>query len=196
MSNGEYKMPQIGDIVAVSHNSNGTAQAVTMGTVWNQSNVPAEGYKGLYRKEYGEETGQAYERYDSNTGVYTQFTPKQTGRTCNGDIIDQAEGMANITAKEEVQVRSTDESASIQAQESVGINAGKTIVLEAGKGISLEVNGAAITISEDGDVSITSPTKIELSAPEVNVTGTNGNVTVSGVSLVAHTHGDSTSPNR
>ena len=52
MSNGEYKMPNIGQIVSVSHNSNGTAAGTTTGTVWNATNKPAEGYKGLYRREY------------------------------------------------------------------------------------------------------------------------------------------------
>ena len=52
ISNGEYKMPSIGQVVSVSHNSNGTAAGTTTGTVWNKTNTPAEGYKGLFRKEY------------------------------------------------------------------------------------------------------------------------------------------------
>ena len=51
MSNGEYKMPCVGQVVSVAHNSNGTAAGTTTGTVWNKTNKPAEGYKGLYRKE-------------------------------------------------------------------------------------------------------------------------------------------------
>lgn len=84
MSNGEYKMPAIGQIVSVSHNSNGTAAATTTGTVWNKTNKPAEGFKGLYRKEFGEKPGQAYSRYDANTGVFTLTVGKVT-ITINGD---------------------------------------------------------------------------------------------------------------
>lgn len=90
MSNGEYKMPRVGQIVSVTHTSNGTAAATTSGTVWNRSNRPAEGFAGLYRKEYGEKAGQAFERYDANTGIYTQYTDVRTGRNCNGDIFDEA----------------------------------------------------------------------------------------------------------
>ena len=48
MSNGEYKMPRVGQIVSVTHTSNGTAAATTSGTVWNRSNRPAEGFAGHY----------------------------------------------------------------------------------------------------------------------------------------------------
>lgn len=92
ISNGEYKMPSIGQVVSVSHNSNGTAAGTTTGTVWNKTNTPAEGYKGLFRKEYAERKGLAYERYDENTGVYTQYVNRRTGRTCNGEIYDEAKG--------------------------------------------------------------------------------------------------------
>lgn len=44
VSNGEYKMPRVGQMVSVFHTSNGTAAGTTMGTVWNRSNKPAEGY--------------------------------------------------------------------------------------------------------------------------------------------------------
>lgn len=71
VSNGEYKMPNVGQMVSVIHNSNGTVAGCSMGTIWNAANRPVEGFKGLFRKEYGERPGQAYSRYDSNTGVFT-----------------------------------------------------------------------------------------------------------------------------
>lgn len=98
ISNGEYKMPSIGQVVSVSHNSNGTAAGTTTGTVWNKTNTPAEGYKGLFRKEYAERKGLAYERYDENTGVYTQYVNRRTGRTCNGEIYDEAKGAISLVA--------------------------------------------------------------------------------------------------
>ena len=55
----------------------------------------------------------------------------------------------------------------------------------------ITLNGAVITVSEAGDVSITSPTKIELTAPEINATAGTGDVTIQGISLVNHTHTDS-----
>ena len=98
ISNGEYKMPSIGQVVSVSHNSNGAAAGTTTGTVWNKTNTPAEGYKGLFRKEYAARRGLAYERYDENTGVYTQYVNRRTGRNCNGEIYDEAKGAISLVA--------------------------------------------------------------------------------------------------
>ena len=122
MSNGEYKMPCVGQVVSVAHNSNGTAAGTTTGTVWNKTNKPAEGYKGLYRKEYGtSRKGQAYSRYDENTGVYTQYVDKRTGRTCNGEIFDEAKGPVSVIAGGQLQLKSSGASASIQAKTGMGI---------------------------------------------------------------------------
>ena len=46
ISNGEYKMPSIGQVVSVSHNSNGAAAGTTTGTVWNKTNTPGGGLQG------------------------------------------------------------------------------------------------------------------------------------------------------
>mgnify|MGYP003375342431 CR=1 FL=1 len=213
MSNGEYKMPTVGQIVSVTHTSSGLAAATTTGTVWNKTNAPAEGYQGLYRKEYASRKGQAYDRYDENTGVYTQYVDKRTGRTCNGEIYDEAKGPISLVGGGQIQVSSSGASVSLNAKTGVGIAAGTTVSLEAGgafgvsaggkfslegqEGLEIEVsggeakitlNGAVITVSEAGDVSITSPTKIELTAPEINATAGTGDVTIEGVSLVNHTH--------
>lgn len=171
VSNGEYRMPNIGQIVSVSHNSNGTEAAVSMGTVWNQKNRPAEGYKGLYRKEFGSRQGQAYERYDENTGEYTQFANKRTGRKCGGDIRDEAKGKMGMTAGKGYEV-----------------NVAGGVEGKITGDVTLTINGVSITISSAGDVSVTSPTKIEFRAPVVNIEGDDGDVTVKGISLTQHTH--------
>ena len=276
LSNGEYKMPSVGQIVSVSHNSNGTAAGTTTGTVWNQTNTPAEGYKGLYRKEYASRKGQAYDRYDENTGVYTQYVDKRTGRNCNGEIYDEAKGPASLVAGGQIQIKSSGASVSVQAKAGAGIVAGTTVSLEAGSYMSLEatstmsisagagfkltvtgdseekregdcemeytgdikgtvegdveisltgdltetvegniektltgdltatiegtvtktvtgdvaldINGATITISAAGDITISSPTKIEMRAPVVKVEGDSGDVKVQSISLLQHKH--------
>ncbi len=224
MSNGEYKMPVVGQVVSVTHTSSGLAAATTTGTVWNQTNTPAEGYKGLYRKEYASRKGQAYDRYDENTGVYTQYVDKRTGRNCNGEIYDEAKGPISLVAGGQIQAKSSTSSISLNAKTGVGIVAGTSLSLEAGSFASLEaagalsistggkytleakegmeieveggeakitLNGAVITVSEAGDVSVTSPTKIELTAPEINATAGAGDITIQGISLTKHTHTDS-----
>lgn len=231
MSNGEYKMPTIGQVVSVAHNSNGTAAATTTGTVWNKTNRPAEGYKGLYRKEYASKQGQAYDRYDENTGVYTQYVDKRTGRNCKGEIYDEAKGPISLIAGGQIQLKSSASSVSMNAKTGVGIVAGTAISIEAGTFVSVEagadmslnvagkfdlsakkglefnieggeakltINGAVITVSEAGDVDVTSPTKITLSAPEITASAAAGDLTIQGVSLVNHTHKNSGSgpPNK
>ena len=127
ISNGEYKMPSIGQVVSVSHNSNGAAAGTTTGTVWNKTNTPAEGYKGLFRKEYAARRGLAYERYDENTGVYTQYVNRRTGRNCNGEIYDEAKGAISLVAGGQFQAKSSAASMSLNAKTGVGIVAGTTV---------------------------------------------------------------------
>lgn len=221
ISNGEYKMPSIGQVVSVSHNSNGAAAGTTTGTVWNKTNTPAEGYKGLFRKEYAARRGLAYERYDENTGVYTQYVNRRTGRNCNGEIYDEAKGAISLVAGGQFQAKSSAASMSLNAKTGVGIVAGTTVSIEAGTFVSIEatgalsvtaggkytfaakkgakieveggdaeitINGATVKVTEAGDVEIGSPTKISLTAPEINATAASGDITINGVSLVNHTH--------
>ena len=154
VSNGEYKMPRVGQMVSVFHTSNGTAAGTTMGTVWNRSNKPAEGYAGLYRKEYGDEQGQAYERYDANTGVYTQYTDVRTGRNCNGDIYDQAKETISLIAEKLIQITSRIKSVSIRGKEGVGLGAEKSVTIDAGENIHMEAGGN-LDAGADGDRALT-----------------------------------------
>ena len=71
ISNGEYKMPMVGQFVSVQHSSTDTAAAVSAGTIWNKQNKPKEGFEGLFRKEFSNTPGQAYARHDEKTGVFT-----------------------------------------------------------------------------------------------------------------------------
>jgi phage baseplate assembly protein gpV len=69
--NGEYKMPDIDDMVLVAHLSNGTAAGIVLGTFWNKNNQPLETGRGLYRKELSKTAGEAYFKYDSDTKILT-----------------------------------------------------------------------------------------------------------------------------
>lgn len=95
VANGLYCMPKIGQMVCVLHRSNGSASAISVGTVWNQANRPVEGKKGLYRRELSEEPGNVFERYDNETG---DFMMKVNGVTISVDrsgnvSVDGARGM-------------------------------------------------------------------------------------------------------
>lgn len=56
---GEYKMPQVDDLVLVAHLSNGSAAGVVLGTFWSLSNQPKDP-AATWRKEIGEDAYQHY----------------------------------------------------------------------------------------------------------------------------------------
>lgn len=73
----DYWMPKIGDQVIVAHFSNGTSRAMILGPFWYDGHRPAEGYEGLYRDQYSNDTGKAYEKYDSKAEKYDEMVTGQ-----------------------------------------------------------------------------------------------------------------------
>lgn len=55
----EYKMPPVGSQVLVVHLSNGTEAGVVLGRPWSDKNAPPEGGANLYRKDLGQNPGDA-----------------------------------------------------------------------------------------------------------------------------------------
>lgn len=51
LSNGEYNMPSVGQMVVVAHLSNDTTNAVVLGTIWNQGNQPTSSGKDVFGKD-------------------------------------------------------------------------------------------------------------------------------------------------
>ena len=79
----------------------------------------------------------------------------------------------------------------------MSVTAGGKYTFAAKKGAKIEVeggdaeitiNGATVKVTEAGDVEIGSPTKISLTAPEINATAASGDISINDVSLVNHTH--------
>lgn len=177
MSNGEYKMPEIGQVVSVSHQSNGAAAAVANGSIWNKTNKPAEGFKGLYRKEYGQRRGQAYDRYDANTGVYEQRVNGENARTsriCQGEIYDEAAGPATFSGGGQVQVLSRNGSASVQGKTGVGVSSQAGISIEAEQNASLE-GKTGVGIGSEASLTLAAALDILLNAGRSLVITVGGN---------------------
>lgn len=65
--NGEYKPPEVGRDVLVAHLSNGGCAGVVIGQYWNENNSPQE-TGNIYRKDISKNPGEAYIRYDEETG--------------------------------------------------------------------------------------------------------------------------------
>ena len=153
LSNREYRMPEVDDLVVVLHPGDSPEDAVILGTIWNEKIKPAEGKKKVFRKEYCNEDGKAYRKFDANAK----------------ELLDFVDGKKILKAKS----------------------------------LEIKIGSATVTISESGSVKVDSPAGIEIkasgelklsattltaSAATVNITGGGGDVTVSGKSLVNHTH--------
>ena len=153
LSNREYRMPEVDDLVVVLHPGDSPEDAVILGTIWNEKIKPAEGKEKVFRKEYCNEDGKAYRKFDANAK----------------ELLDFVDGKKILKAKS----------------------------------LEIKIGSATVTISESGSVKVNSPAGIEVkasgelklsattltaSAATVNITGGGGDVTVSGKSLVKHTH--------
>jgi hypothetical protein len=137
-SNGTYNMPRVGSLVDVTHNSNGNTSATVHGTAWNNNNKPYEGYEGLYRRELSNTKNKAFERYDTNTNIYTRRIAGRQVQQAN-EVYDEATGRYAITAGGAVVIVSRGASASMQATAGgVGLTAAKAITLDAATAISTE----------------------------------------------------------
>lgn len=153
LSNREYRMPEVDDLVVVLHPGDSPEDAVILGTIWNEKIKPVEGKEKVFRKEYSNEDGKAYRKFDANAK----------------ELLDFVDGKKILKAKS----------------------------------LEIKIGSATVTISESGSVKVNSPAGIEIkasgelklsattltaSAATVNITGGGGDVTVSGKSLVKHTH--------
>ncbi len=153
LSRREYMMPEVDDLVVVLHPGDSPEDAVVLGTIWNEKIKPAEGKEKVFRKEYCNEDGKAYRKFDANAK----------------ELLDFVDGKKILKAKS----------------------------------LEIKIGSATVTISESGSVKVDSPAGIEVkasgelklsattltaSAATVNITGGGGDVTVSGKSLVKHTH--------
>ena len=56
----EYKMPRVGDEVAVAHLSGNQTEGVVLGKYWYSGNMPASPGKDISRKELAHEAGKAF----------------------------------------------------------------------------------------------------------------------------------------
>lgn len=153
LSNREYRMPEVDDLVVALHPGDSPEDAVILGTIWNEKIKPVEGKEKVFRKEYCNEDGKAYRKFDANAK----------------ELLDFVDGKKILKAKS----------------------------------LEIKIGSATVTISESGSVKVDSPagigikasgelklsaTTLTASAATVNITGGGGDVTVSGKSLVNHTH--------
>lgn len=181
LCNREYNMPNVGDLVVVLHPGDCPEDAVILGSHWTDDYKPESGKEKLWRKDFCEEQGKAYESYDEDKGVFLQHSDKEIQRKSDGKITDSAKKAYELEA------------------ENVTIKAGGTTV-EVAKSGAVTITGAAgITISATSNLALKAggtlsinATSFSATAATVNISGGAGDVKVQGVSLTAHTHTSAT----
>ena len=91
VSNALYRMPVVGAMVCVLHNSDSQEMGTCIGTFWNEDNKPVGGKKQRYRYDYNDKKGKAFEQYDGDSGDYEEKITKQISAgnsfTCYNAII-------------------------------------------------------------------------------------------------------------
>ncbi len=97
--NDEYRMPKVGEQVAVAHLSNGSSRGVILGTEWNKKNRPHEAGENIYRKDLSRKKNAAYIRYDDKTGEYLVKVANLHLNGVNKTVLDgpELEIAANIS---------------------------------------------------------------------------------------------------
>ena len=174
LSNREYRTPEVEDMVLVLHPGDSPEDAVVVGTIWNEKIKPAEGKKGIYRKEFSNKDGQAYRKFDANAK----------------ELTDHVDGKRILEAKS-LEIKVGGATVTISESGAVTVNSPAGITIKAAG--TLELGGIFRPNSAKSAAST-----ITASAGTVNITGGGGDVVVSGKSLVNHTHtgnlGNQTSP--
>lgn len=149
VASGTYNMPQVGDLVQITHNSNGTTAACVGGALWTpKSNRPYETGQGLYRQELSNTRNKSFNRYNDKTGEYLRRTNGLYRRQA-AEIYDEATGRVGICGGGDVTLRSTGASVGIVATSGVGINAGKMVTIDAGSDVNIEA-GAIMSLTTGG----------------------------------------------
>lgn len=135
ISNREYRMPEVEDLVAVLHPGDSPEDAVVLGTIWNVKIKPAEGKKGIYRKEYSNKNGEAYRKFDADA---KELTDKVKGK--------------KILEAENLEIKVGGATVTVDKSGAVTINSPAGITIKAAG--TMELSASTITASA-GTVNIT-----------------------------------------
>lgn len=135
LSNREYRTPEVEDMVLVLHPGDSPEDAVVVGTIWNEKIKPAEGKKGIYRKEFSNKDGQAYRKFDANAK----------------ELTDHVDGKHILEAKS-LEIKVGGATVTISESGAVTVNSPAGITIKAAG--ALELSASTITASA-GTVNIT-----------------------------------------
>lgn len=128
VSNNLYRMPVVGQMACVLHNSADQEMGTCIGTFWNDDNKPPSGKEGLYRYDYNDKQGVAYESYDGKSGNYEEKIDGNTTETVGKNATHKIGGDLKF----------------IVGGSTVTLTQGGTIKIE---GTDVEIKGSTVNIS-------------------------------------------------
>ena len=122
------RMPVVGQMACVLHNSADQEMGTCIGTFWNDDNKPPGGKEGLYRYDYNDKQGVAYESYDGKSGNYEEKIDGNTTETVGKNATHKIGGDLKF----------------IVGGSTVTLTQGGTIKIE---GTDVEIKGSTVNIS-------------------------------------------------
>lgn len=128
VSNNLYRMPVVGQMACVLHNSADQEMGTCIGTFWNDDNKPPGGKEGLYRYDYNDKQGVAYESYDGESGDYEEKIDGNVKETVGKNATHKIGGDLKF----------------IVGSSTVTLTQGGTIKIE---GTDVEIKGSTVNIS-------------------------------------------------
>lgn len=138
LSRREYMMPEVDDLVVVLHPGDSPEDAVVLGTIWNKKIKPAEGKEKIFRKEYCNEDGKAYRKFDANAKELLDFVDGK--KILKAKSLEVKIGSATVTISE-------DGNAKITSPASITVQAASELKLTA---TTLTASAATVNITGAG----------------------------------------------
>lgn len=138
LSRREYMMPEVNDIVVVLHPGDSPEDAVVLGTIWNEKIKPAEGKEKIFRKEYCNEDGKAYRKFDANAKELMDFVDGK--KILKAKSLEVKIGSATVTISEGGDVK-------IASPTSITVQAASELKLTA---TTLTASAATVNITGGG----------------------------------------------
>lgn len=144
LSNREYRMPEVDDLVVVLHPGDSPEDAVILGTIWNEKIKPAEGKKKVFRKEYCNEDGKAYRKFDANAKELLDFVDGK--KILKAKSLEIKIGSATVTISESGSVK-VSSPAGIEIKASGELKLSATTLTASAATVNITGGGGDVTVS-------------------------------------------------
>lgn len=144
LSNREYRMPEVDDLVVVLHPGDSPEDAVILGTIWNEKIKPAEGKEKVFRKEYCNEDGKAYRKFDANAKELLDFVDGK--KILKAKSLEIKIGSATATISESGSVK-VDSPAGIEIKASGELKLSATALTASAATVNITGGGGDVTVA-------------------------------------------------